>query len=337
MSNILNIFEIEKLIDKLESKIKLLRELKSQGKLSNIEDLNILELKTKSIIKELEEKLHPINRVQIARHPKRPTFHNLLENVFSDFVELKGDRYLSDDLSITAGFAKLDSYPVFVIGHNKGKNTNDRIKRNYAMPNPEGFYKAIRIMKVANNFRTPIITVVDTPGAYPGDTAEQRGQYIAIAKSIANMFDLDVPVITLVLSEGGSGGALAIAVANYILMMENAYYSVISPEGAASILYRDSNKAYLAAKNLKLTSYDLLELNVIDEIIKEPFMGMHRDLDYSFKTIKEKLCFYIDKASKIEDIKAHRFDRFRRIGLFQNVENLQNIEQKKINILSIYL
>jgi len=317
MENILNIFEIEKLLDKLEAKIKLLQDLKQQGKLSNPEELEILEIKTKNLIKELEEKLHPINRVQIARHPKRPTLHNLLENVFFDFIELKGDRYLGDDLSITCGLAKLDSYPVFVIGHNKGKSSTDRVKRNYGMSNPEGFYKAIRIMKVANNFRTPIITVVDTPGAYPADTAEQRGQYIAIAKSISTMFDLDVPVITLVLSEGGSGGALAIAIANYVLMMENAYYSVISPEGAASILYRDSNKAYIAAKNLKLTSYDLLELKVIDEIIKEPFMGMHRDIDYSFKVIKEKLIHYLEKASQLDDPKFHRFQRFRKIGIFE--------------------
>lgn len=316
MEDLLNIFEIEKLIDHLEEKINFLRKLKEEGKLSNPKELEILELKFRKIVEEINSKIHPFNRVQIARHPKRPVFQDLIDNVFSDFSELKGDRYLSDDLAITGGLAKLENYPVFVIGHNKGKSTNEKIKRNYGMPNPEGFYKAIRIMEVANCFRTPLITIIDTPGAYPGDSAEQRGQYIAIARSISKMFELDIPVISLVLSEGGSGGALALGVANFVLIMENAYYSVISPEGAASILYKDSSKAPLAANNLKLTSYDLLELGVADEVIKEPFMGIHRNLKESFEIIKRKLIEYIQKCLKISDLKYHRFKRFRKIGFF---------------------
>ncbi|MFN4220425.1 MAG: acetyl-CoA carboxylase carboxyltransferase subunit alpha [bacterium] len=322
MEDLLNIFEIEKLINQLEEKINFLRKLKDEGKLSNPKELEILELKFKKIVEEINSKIHPFNRVQIARHPKRPVFQDLVDNIFSDFVELKGDRYLADDLAITAGLAKLENYPVFVIGHNKGKSTNEKIKRNYGMPNPEGFYKALRVMEVANNFRTPLITVIDTPGAYPGDTAEQRGQYIAIAKSISKMFELDIPVISLVLSEGGSGGALAIAVANFVLIMENAYYSVISPEGAASILYKDSSKAYLAASNLKLTAYDLLELGVADEVIEEPFMGMHRNLNESYKAIKEKLIEYLKKSLEISDLKYHRYQRFRKMGFFDILADL---------------
>ncbi|MCS7243720.1 MAG: acetyl-CoA carboxylase carboxyltransferase subunit alpha [Candidatus Calescibacterium sp.] len=321
MEDILNVFELEKFLDKLEERINILRDLKKQGKLSNPQELEILESKTQKIIEELKIKIHPFNRVQIARHPKRPVLQDIIDNVFSDFIELKGDRYVGDDLSITAGMAKLGDYPVFVIGHNKGKTTNEKIKRNYGMSNPEGFYKAIRVMDLANNFRTPLITIVDTPGAYPGDNAEQNGQYIAIAKSISKMFELDIPVLCLILSEGGSGGALAIAVANYILMMENAYYSVISPEGAASILYRDSSKSAVAAKNLKLTSYDLLELGVVDEIIYEPFLGMHRDLKNSFSNIKNKLFEYIEKSIKLKDLKEHRFKKFRKIGYFDNISN----------------
>ncbi|MCX7972783.1 MAG: acetyl-CoA carboxylase carboxyltransferase subunit alpha [bacterium] len=321
MEDILNIFEIEKLLDILEQRINLLRDLKKNGKLSNPQELELLEIKTQKIIEELKQKIHPFNRVQIARHPKRPVLQDILENVFSEFVELKGDRYVGDDSSITAGLAKLEDYPVFVIGHNKGRSTNEKIKRNYGMPNPEGFYKAIRIMEVANNFRTPLITIVDTPGAYPGDKAEQNGQYIAISRSISKMFDLDIPVICLVLSEGGSGGALAIAVANYVIMMENAYYSVISPEGAASILYRDSSKAPLAAKNLKLTSYDLLELGIIDDIIYEPLLGMHRNLTKAYKDIRTKLIEYLEKAIQINDLKQHRFNRFKKIGIFEHIVN----------------
>lgn len=324
MQEILNIFEIEKLIDQLEEKISFLRNLKDQGKLVNPQELEILELKFEKIVKELESKIHPFNRIQIARHPKRPVFQDLLENVFADFIELRGERYLGDDLSITGGLAKLEKYPVFVIGHNKGKTTNEKIRRNYGMPNPEGFYKAIRIMEIANNFRTPLITVVDTPGAYPGDTAEQNGQYIAIAKSISKMFELDIPVVCLVFSEGGSGGALAIAVGNYVLMMENAYYSVISPEGAASILYKDSSRAPEAAAKLRLTSYDLLEFKIIDEIIPEPFMGIHRNLKQSFELIKSKLIEYLEKSLKLPNPKHHRLQRFRKIGFFDTVFNFVN-------------
>ncbi|MEN3015282.1 MAG: acetyl-CoA carboxylase carboxyltransferase subunit alpha [bacterium] len=315
MQDILNTLEIEKLIDQLEQRIKILQELHQNQKVS-YQELQVLKLKTQNIIQEIKSKIHPFNRVQIARHPKRPTLQDLIENIFTDFQELKGDRYVGDDKSITGGLAKIENYPVFILGHNKGRNTNEKIARNYGMTNPEGFYKAIRIMDIANTFRTPLITIVDTPGAYPGDTAEQNGQYISIAKSISKMFELDIPVVCLILSEGGSGGALAIAVANYILMMENAYYSVISPEGAASILYRDSSKAPLAAKNLKLTSYDLLELGVIDEIIPEPFLGMHRDLQFSYTTIKNKLLEYITLSRKLENPKQHRYQKFRKIGIF---------------------
>ncbi len=326
MEDILNIFEIEKLIDQLDQKVNFLRKLRSEGKILNPDELDILEKKVEKIIQDLESKFHPFNRVQIARHPKRPVLQDIIENVFSDFVELKGERYLGDDPAITTGLAKLANYPVFIIGHNKGKTTNEKIKRNYGMPNPEGFYKAIRIMDIANNFRTPLITIVDTPGAYPGDTAEQNGQYIAIGKAISKMFELQIPVITLVLSEGGSGGALAIGIGNYILMMENAYYSVISPEGAASILYKDSSKAPLAAKNLKLTSYDLLKLNVIDKIIKEPFLGMHRNLIKSFDDIKSNLIYYLELSLKIQDPQHHRFQKFRKIGFFIDESINQNLE-----------
>ncbi|MCX7870710.1 MAG: acetyl-CoA carboxylase carboxyltransferase subunit alpha [bacterium] len=319
MEELWDLYEIEKFLDELDKKILTLRELKQKGQLVNPQELEILELKAQKIKEELFNNLHPYHRVQLSRHPKRPVFEDLINNVFEDFYELFGDRMGYNDFSIVGGLAKLNEYPVFILGHSKGKNTQDRIKRNYGMPNPEGFYKAIRVMEVANNFRTPLITVVDTPGAYPGDVAEQRGQFIAIARAISKLFDLDIPVISLILSEGGSGGALALNVANFVVMLENAWYSVISPEGAASILYRDSSKAPLAAKQLKITSYDLLSLNIIDEIIKEPLQGAHKDLNYTFDNIKHTLIYYLKKALKLDNPKEHRFEKYRNIGIFDNL------------------
>jgi acetyl-CoA carboxylase carboxyl transferase subunit alpha len=319
MEELWNLYEIEKFLDQLDEKINTLRQLKEKGQLANPQELEILEIKAQKIKEELFSNLHPYHRVQLSRHPNRPVFEDLINNVFEDFYELFGDRMGYNDFSISGGLAKLDNYPVFVLGHSKGKNTQDRIKKNYGMPNPEGFYKAIRIMEVANNFRTPLITIVDTPGAYPGDVAEQRGQFIAIARSISKLFDLDIPVISLILSEGGSGGALALNVANFVLMLENAWYSVISPEGAASILYRDSSKAPLASKQLKITSYDLLALNIIDEIIKEPLQGAHKDLNYTFQNIKNYLILYLEKSLKLENPKEHRYQKYRNIGVFDNL------------------
>ncbi|MGB9637964.1 MAG: acetyl-CoA carboxylase carboxyltransferase subunit alpha [bacterium] len=319
MEELWNLYEIEKFLDQLDEKINTLRQLKEKGQLANPQELEILEIKAQKIKEELFSNLHPYHRVQLSRHPNRPVFEDLINNVFEDFYELFGDRMGYNDFSISGGLAKLDNYPVFVLGHSKGKNTQDRIKKNYGMPNPEGFYKAIRIMEVANNFRTPLITIVDTPGAYPGDVAEQRGQFIAIARSISKLFDLDIPVISLILSEGGSGGALALNVANFVLMLENAWYSVISPEGAASILYRDSSKAPLASKQLKITSYDLLALNIIDEIIKEPLQGAHKDLNYTFQNIKNYLILYLKKSLKLENPKEHRYQKYRNIGVFDNL------------------
>jgi len=319
MDEIWNLYEIEKFLDQLDQKILTLRELKEKGQLANPEELNILEIKAQKIKEELYSNLHPYHRVQLSRHPNRPVFDDIVNNVFEDFYELFGDRMGYNDFSISGGLARLENYPVFLLGHSKGKNTQERIKRNYGMPTPEGFYKAIRIMEVANNFRTPLITIVDTPGAYPGDLAEQRGQFIAIARAISKLFDLEIPVISLILSEGGSGGALALNVANFVLMLENAWYSVISPEGAASILYRDSLKAPLAAKNLKITSYDLLSLNIVDEIIKEPIQGAHKDLKYTLNNIKNTLFLYLKKSLNLTNPKEHRFQKYRNIGIFDNL------------------
>lgn len=258
------------------------------------------------------------DRVQLARHPKRPTAEVLVNALFKDFIELHGDRHYGDDRAIIGGLATFNGKPVTVIYEEKGKTTEQKIEHNFGMPHPEGYQKALRLMKQAEKFRRPIITIIDTPGAYPGIEAEERGQARAIAVNLLEMSRLKTPIITIVLSEGGSGGALAIGVSDYMIMFENAIYSILSPEGFASILYKDASKAKDIAPMMKLTADDLLGFNIIDEIISED-EGLHVNPAYGFNQLRKSLQQILTKQMKLKDIDRlnKRYEKYRQMGLFQ--------------------
>jgi acetyl-CoA carboxylase carboxyl transferase subunit alpha len=257
-------------------------------------------------------------RVQLARHPKRPHALDYIGKVFTGFTELHGDRAFGDDPAIVGGMAVFEAWPVMLIGHQKGRNTKQNLHRNFGMPKPEGYRKALRLMKLAAKFRRPIVTFVDTPGAYPGVDAEERGQAEAIAVNLREMSRLPVPVVSIVIGEGGSGGALGIAVANRVFMLENAYYSVISPENCATIIYRDSGKAPETARALRLAASDLKELGLIDGIIPEPDEGAHTDLDKAAEFVKETIGKALRELAPLspEALIDDRYNRFRRMGNF---------------------
>jgi acetyl-CoA carboxylase carboxyl transferase subunit alpha len=304
------IVEIEKRIEELKSTTGLddnspeIRELRNQ-----IEDLK----------NKIYSNLNEWQIVEISRHPNRPTFVDYLNSIFSDFVELAGDRYFGDDKAIIAGFGKLDGRSVCIIGQEKGKDLDDKVKRNFGMPHPEGYRKALRIMKLAERFKIPVLTFIDTAGAYPGIGAEERGQGEAIAKNLFEMAQIRVPIIATVISEGGSGGALAIGVADRVLMLEYAIYSVISPEGCASILWKDASKAPEAAKALKLTAKWCKEFGIVDKIIKEPIGGAHRNPEFVFNNLKSELIKEFKVLSKFspEQLIKMRYNKFRNIGAYE--------------------
>lgn len=258
------------------------------------------------------------DRVQLARHPKRPTAETLVNAIFSDFIELHGDRHFGDDRAIIGGLATFNGMPVTVIYEEKGKTTESKIEHNFGMPHPEGYDKALRLMKQAEKFKRPIITIIDTPGAYPGIQAEERGQARAIAINLMEMSRIKSPIITIVLSEGGSGGALAIGVADYILMFENAIYSILSPEGFASILYKDATKAKDIAPMMKLTADDLKQLNVIDEVVLEG-EGLHIDTQKGFKLLTASLSKALKQSMKLKmnERLEKRYQKYRQMGLYQ--------------------
>src|SRR3954470_22662248 len=257
-------------------------------------------------------------RVQLARHPKRPHALDYINRLTSNFTELHGDRAYGDDPAIVAGMAMFEGRPVMILGHQKGRDTKQKLHRNFGMPKPEGYRKALRVMRLAAEFRRPIITLLDTPGAYPGIDAEERGQAEAIAVNLREMARLGVPVITVVIGEGGSGGALGLGVGNRVYMLENAIYSVISPESCAAIIWRDSGKAELAAAALKLTAPDLLKLGIIDGTIPEPEGGAHLDYDMSADALRETLRHALADLSKMspKELIDHRYEKFRRMGNF---------------------
>lgn len=269
--------------------------------------------------KEIYGELSNWQRSQLSRHLNRPHTLDYVEHLFTDFIELKGDRKFKDDPAIVAGFASFEGTGIAVVGHQKGKDIREMAHRNFGMSHPEGYRKAVRIMNLANNWGKPVITFIDTPGAFPGIGAEERGQAEAIATSIEFMFTLSVPVISVVIGEGGSGGALAIGVGNAILMLENATYSVISPEGCAAILWRDGSKAPLAAEALKPTAHDLYRLNVIDEVIKEPLGGAHRNWQETFNNLKPVLLKYLRNLENKtgDELRSMRYEKFRRMGIFE--------------------
>jgi acetyl-CoA carboxylase carboxyl transferase subunit alpha len=262
-------------------------------------------------------------RVQLARHPKRPQTMDYIEKLFTGFEELHGDRAFGDDKAIIGGFAYFEGRPVMLIGHQKGRDTKAKLYRNFGMSKPEGYRKALRLMRLADKFQRPVITLIDTAGAYPGIDAEERGQAEAIAFNLREMARLGVPVIAVVIGEGGSGGALAIGVANRVYMLENAYYSVISPESCAAIIWRDSGKAPLAAAALKMTANDLLQLNVIDGIVPEPSEGAQADVDSAVLALRETLNTALQQLSQLtrEQLISDRYEKFRRMGNFFQKEN----------------
>lgn len=307
------ILDFEKPIFELDGKIQELKKLNA-GDLGIIEDVKRLEAKQKKMLKKIYSDLTPWQKVQVARHQERPKTVDYVNALIDDFVPLAGDRLFGDDLAITAGIGRFQGVSVAVLGQEKGKNTEDRIKHNFGMPHPEGYRKAHRIMDLADKFDLPLLTFIDTAGAYPGVGAEERGQAEAIARSIERSLQFTRPIIATVIGEGGSGGAIALGVANYVMMLEHSIYSVISPEGCASILYRDSEKAEEATNALKLTAQDLMKFGVIDEIVEEPVGGAHRDSQQVIKRVGESIKAALVKLQAIPDFKAHRNQKFLDFG-----------------------
>jgi acetyl-CoA carboxylase carboxyl transferase subunit alpha len=307
------ILDFEKSIFDLESKIKELKDLNT-GDLGIIEEVKRLEYKRKKLLKRMYSELTPNQKVQVARHQERPHTKDYVNALVDDFIPLAGDRLFANDLAITAGIGKFRGISVAIIGHEKGSDTEDRLKHNFGMPHPEGYRKACRVMDLADKFRLPLLTFVDTAGAYPGVGAEERGQSEAIARCIERSLQFKNPIIATIIGEGGSGGAVALAVANTILMLEHSIYSVISPEGCASILYRNSENASEAAEALKLTAQDLIKFKMIDGIIEEPMGGAHRDPVATLKFVGERLKVVLLDTVNITDPQSHRTNKFLNFG-----------------------
>lgn len=310
-------YEFERPITSLEKKITDLKDMSIQEKMDFSSEISALEKKLESLISEVYTNLSPWQRVQLSRHPARPYAEDYINLMFTDFQELHGDRKFRDDAAIIGGVARFRGQPVLVIGQQKGRGTKEKMRRNFGMAKPEGYRKAIRLMEMAARFGLPIITLVDTPGAYPGIDAEERGQSEAIADSIMRMFNLPVPVITAVIGEGGSGGALAIAVADRVFMQEFSTYSVISPESCASILWSDSTMCEQAAKVLKLSAPEVKELGVVDGIIREPQGGAHRNHSESASLLGDALETELEALLEKDGatLMKERLQRFRKMGL----------------------
>lgn len=308
--------DFEKSIAELESRIRDISALESGDEINIAEEVTRLEGKLDTLLRDTYAKLTPWQKIKVARHPERPHFPEYVAALFTDFLPLAGDRGFSDDSAITGGLARFKGQSVMVIGHEKGSDTQSRIKHNFGMARPEGYRKAIRLFKMAEQFNIPVISLVDTPGAYPGVGAEERGQAEAIARSTEACLGLKVPLISLIVGEGGSGGAVALAAGNRIMMLEHAVYSVISPEGCASILWRTNEHAEDAANALKITAQDLLKLEVIDEVIPEPVGGAHRDHDRVMKEIHKALERALSELSALsaDKIKALRREKFLNMG-----------------------
>ena len=315
MKNYLN-FESE--IKNLEVELDKLKDPYNQEGLSEVDTKKISNLQNEleSKLKNIYSNLDPWQTTLVARHEDRPKAKYFIENIFEDFISLSGDRFYGEDKSVICGFAKFENKSVLVIGQEKGDNLDERIERNFGMMRPEGYRKSIRVMKLANKFKIPIISFIDTPGAYPGVGAEERGQAEAIAKSIECCMELTVPTISIIIGEGGSGGAIALASSNKVLMLQNAIYSVISPEGCATILWRDPKKTLEAATAMKMSSKDLLNLDIIDEIIPEPIGGAHRDKDLMLDNVRNSLEKNLEFFTTMDkdEILNHRKNKFLSIG-----------------------
>lgn len=308
--------DFEKPLFEIRNKIDSLKESQEKNEVDLQDEIDMLEASLKRETTKVYTNLKPWNRVQIARLPERPTTLDYIPYIFDSFIELHGDRSFRDDPAMIGGIGYLDGKSVTVIGQQRGKDTKDNIYRNFGMAHPEGYRKALRLMKQAEKFNRPIFTFIDTKGAYPGKAAEERGQSESIAKNLMEMASLTVPVIAVVIGEGGSGGALGIGISNRVLMLENSTYSVISPEGAAALLWKDSNLAQIAAETMKITAHDLHDLGIIDEVINEPLGGAQKDEEAQALSIKKMFLKHLNELKQLtpEELANDRFEKFRKIG-----------------------
>ena len=314
----MTILEFEKPLYEIQEKIQELKQISESSGMDVTEQIETFEKQANEYKKELYANLTPAQRLQIARHSDRPTFLDYVKLMTTDFIELHGDREGCDDRAIIGGIAKIDGQSVIIIGTQKGKTTKENLVYNFGMPQPQGYRKALRLFYHANKFNLPIVTLIDTPGAYPGMKAEETAQGTAIAENLREMAKLNVPIIAVITGEGCSGGALGLAVADKVFMLEHSYYTVISPEGCASILWRDASKADVAAQALKITSEDLLGLEIIDGIVKEPLGGAHCDYEMIANELKSTISKSIKELKDIkpEKLKNDRYNKFRRMGVF---------------------
>lgn len=315
----LNYLDFEQPIAELQQKIEDLRNMSDGSQVSLSEEIQRLEAKQHQLTEQIFSKLEPWQVTQLARHPQRPYALDYIESVFTDWEELHGDRAFSDDPAIVSGIARLDGRPVVVIGQQKGRDAKERVHRNFGMPMPEGYRKALRLMKMGEKFSMPVLTFIDTPGAFPGIGAEERNQSEAIARNLFELSRLRTPVIATVIGEGGSGGALAIGVGDHLMMLQLSIYSVISPEGCASILFKSAERAQEAAEAMKVTAQDLYGLKLIDEIIPEPLGGAHRDMETMCNTLRERLEYNVDRLCQIplSQLVQQRQDRLMQYGVYQ--------------------
>jgi len=313
--------DFEKPISELENKIEELTLFTSNGNIDLEEEILKLQKKSDQLLAEIYSRLTPWQKVQISRHANRPYTLDYIEAMLTDFVEMHGDRAYADDPAIVCGMARFDGMPVVVIGHQKGRTLKDRVFRNFGQPNPEGYRKALRLMRFAEKFNRPVITFIDTQGAYPGIGAEERGQGESIARNLYVMSALKTPIISIVIGEGGSGGALALGVADRVLMLEHATYSVISPEGCAAILWNNGAKASEAAELLKITAQDLFHMKVIDEVVEEPIGGAHRDPRRAAELLKEAVTRNLADIRSLPpaELVALRYKKFRTLGTFDQI------------------
>ncbi|HDH1242259.1 TPA: acetyl-CoA carboxylase carboxyltransferase subunit alpha [Staphylococcus aureus] len=310
--------DFEKPLFEIRNKIESLKESQDKNDVDLQEEIDMLEASLERETKKIYTNLKPWDRVQIARLQERPTTLDYIPYIFDSFMELHGDRNFRDDPAMIGGIGFLNGRAVTVIGQQRGKDTKDNIYRNFGMAHPEGYRKALRLMKQAEKFNRPIFTFIDTKGAYPGKAAEERGQSESIATNLIEMASLKVPVIAIVIGEGGSGGALGIGIANKVLMLENSTYSVISPEGAAALLWKDSNLAKIAAETMKITAHDIKQLGIIDDVISEPLGGAHKDIEQQASAIKSAFVEQLDSLESLsrDEIANDRFEKFRNIGSY---------------------
>ncbi len=326
------VLEFEKPIYELQEQIdKLKKSAEENPNLNFDKEIKTLKKKIDILKKKIFSNLTAWQKVQLARHPMRPYFLDYVDRIFDNFIELHGDRAYRDDNAVVCGWAELDGESVMLVGQQKGRTIEENIQRNFGMMHPEGYRKSLRVMKMAEKFKKPIITFIDTPGAYPGIGAEERGQAEAIARNLEEMAALESPIIAVVIGEGGSGGALGIGVANVVLMLENSIYSVISPEGCASILWRDASKAAEAAEALKLTAKDLFRFGINDDIVKEPLGGAHTDYDRTAKTLKEEIKKYLGQLKKMsaKELVSQRYKKFRDFGEYIENNKIKTSRKKR--------